>query len=227
MKRSRSSSARAAPDANAAPRATFRVTVPVFFHVIHDGDDIVPECPKAQVDVLADAFGGVRPGLRRVIRGLLGVPAATPASPSSSPASSRRRGLDRTPPHRRLVPGAPCAPSGSGAIMRELAVDPATTLNAYTPTERRHARLINHFPETAPGTTPSSVFLLHSTLPGGSNPVRPRGHRHARGGHYLVCTTVPGRVPRRVTRDAVFDTPPQRRSHPERAKRSEGVCRTE
>ena len=206
------------------PARTFRVTVPVFFHVIHDGDDgFVPEWRlRAQVDVLTDAFGGVRAEGSDASEDFSEVPAAnTGVSFVFAGVEYVDAGSIATPPHRRdWFAGAPCAPSGSSAITRELAVIPATVLNAYTCRPSGGTLgWISHFPEDRPEDDPEhGVFLLHSTLPGGSETPYDLGDTATHEvGHYLgLYHTFQGGCHDAwdATRgDAVFDTPPQRRSH--------------
>ena len=199
----------------------FAVTVPVIFHVIHDGAaGLVSESRmRAQVDVLTSAFGGntrtyedeANPRAADV-----GVTftfhSATFHDVSSVASGAAPRAWFRDA----------CAPGTAGEreIRDALAVSPASYLNVYL-CEPPDGALgwIAAFPDEFPESDKThGVFLLHSTLPGGeASPYHLGDTAVHEVGHYLgLYHTFQGGCHDlwdADAGDAVFDTPPHARAN--------------
>ena len=198
----------------------FSVTIPVIFHVIHDGlDGYVPEWRlMAQVDVLNSAFGGV-------------TKTSTGGDNANAADTKVRFTFYEVSYHDVSSPDFlfsrdwfrdDCSPGTEGerAIREVLAVTPENYLNVYT-CEPPDGALgwVAAFPDDYAETSKQhGVFLLHSTLPGGDatpyhlgdTAVHEVGHHlglyHTfQGGCHDLWDTNAG--------DAVFDTPPHARAN--------------
>ena len=198
--------------------APFTLTIPVVFHIIHDGDvgKIDTARIAAQMTVLNEAFKG-RVGS---------------ASNLQSPAMGVAFTLLQTmyhPVDNVAVPRAwfsSCSPSSESAMKKALNVDPARRLNIYTcaPTDGILGWISSFPDEAAESDWSHGAVIAHGTLPGGdASPynlgdtlVHEIGHylglfHPFQGGCHQVSDASGG--------DAVYDTSPQRSP-------SQGSCST-
>ena len=192
--------------------APFAVTIPVIFHVIHDGASGLVSTSRlhAQVDVLNRAFGGntsTYQGAANADAADVGATFVFHSATFHDDASWFREA---------------CAPGTAGEreIREALASDPATYLNVYL-CEPPDGALgwIDAFPDEFPEDDKKhGVFLLHSTLPGGdATPYHLGDTAVHEVGHYLgLYHTFQGGCHDlwdADAGDAVFDTPPHARAN--------------
>ena len=211
----------AANAANELETDAFAVTVPVIFHVIHDGaSGLVSESRlRAQVDVLTSAFGGdtrTYEGAANPRAADVGVTFAfhgatfhdvSSAAPSPAPRAWFRDA---------------CAPGTAGEreIRDALASDPARFLNVYV-CEPPDGALgwVAAFPDEFPESDKThGVFLLHATLPGGDATPYHLGDTavHEVGHYFGLYHTFQGGCHDlwdADAGDAVYDTPPHARAN--------------
>jgi hypothetical protein len=192
--------------------APFAVTVPVIFHVIHDGNSglVSRERLHAQVDVLNRAFGGNT----NTYQG------AANADAADVGATFVFHGATYTDDSSWFREA--CAPGTAGEreIREALASDPASYLNVFL-CEPPDGALgwIDAFPDEFPEDDKKhGVFLLHSTLPGGTATPYHLGDTAVHEvGHYLgLYHTFQGGCHDlwdADAGDAVFDTPPHARAN--------------